>query len=56
MKRCPKDKVIAEFSKFLPAEIEEQRALKEELDEEYYDEEDDGQGSEEAESEEEEQE
>ena len=39
MKRCPNDKVIAEFSKFLPAEIEEQRANKEEEEEEYYDEE-----------------
>lgn len=47
MKRCPKDKVIAEFSKFLPANIEEQRALKDEIEDEYYDEEDDGQGSEE---------
>ena len=39
MKRCPNDKVIAEFSKFLPAEIEEQRANRDEEEEEYYDEE-----------------
>jgi hypothetical protein len=35
VKRCPNDKVIAEFSKFLPAEVAHQK--NEEEDEEEYD-------------------
>lgn len=39
VKLCPNDKTIAEFSKFLPAEVEAQKEAQNEGKDEYYDEE-----------------